>query len=499
MTKLSHQPFIATLFCLLSLAIGCSNRLDNQSGGIEGTGDTMASRGVVTRLGSIYVNGVHFETADAEIYVDGEQATEHAIEPGMVVTVYAKPGASSAEAVANKVTVERLVSGDIRDIGISDDDMLTLKVPGYTVLVPEDANFSGTNYDSLSLGNTISVSGLEVDESTIYASQITALPDAQYIFIRGRIRNLDDQAQRFAINDMTIDYQMAILTNADSSSQGLEPGQYVSVKGHQTTMDSNLVAESVSILSPFNYRDGLAITEEGFVSDYQSEYSFKVNGVSVDASQTAVTGGELSDLRNRVRVSVRGRYRNGVLLAQTLHMILPSEIRTSGQIDDINPIRRTLTVEDMEFQTTPFTLFDNGDFSTDRYFDLHDLRVGNSVEIYARKMNENWIVITLRRTMEKQFPFSIKGAISGYNPDGNFYLNDLLVLVDNLPSEYYQPFPVGQEVFVTGTMIDHKVLQADGVFPSISGCSHWMSEECRPLPPFFPKDDDPNWEWRPHP
>ena len=55
-------------------------------GGIGGTGITS---GPINGFGSIIVNGVRFDVAQAEILFNGVAAVEQRLRPGMVVQVYA--------------------------------------------------------------------------------------------------------------------------------------------------------------------------------------------------------------------------------------------------------------------------------------------------------------------------------------------------------------------------------------------------------------------------
>src|SRR5689334_21689937 len=54
-------------------------------GGIEGTG---YSGGGVTGIGSVFVNGIEYDTSNAEIVYDGASGTEDALQVGMVLGVH---------------------------------------------------------------------------------------------------------------------------------------------------------------------------------------------------------------------------------------------------------------------------------------------------------------------------------------------------------------------------------------------------------------------------
>ena len=109
-----------------ALLIGCS-------GGESGTGiqaNNQTSVGEITGFGSIYVNGVRYNTDGATIYIDGNQASEDSLAVGMVVTIEGSVNSDglngTALTVATRTEVEGLVLQN--DIAVSG----TLNVMGQT-------------------------------------------------------------------------------------------------------------------------------------------------------------------------------------------------------------------------------------------------------------------------------------------------------------------------------------------------------------------------------
>ena len=62
----------------------CGGGTQLAGGGIGGTG---ISQGAITGFGSIFVNGVEFNTSGATIIKDGNTVTQNDLKIGMVVTV----------------------------------------------------------------------------------------------------------------------------------------------------------------------------------------------------------------------------------------------------------------------------------------------------------------------------------------------------------------------------------------------------------------------------
>ena len=72
------------------LLSGCESTTEDEYAGIEGTGDRVelaSAYGTVSGFGSIYVNGVRFDTDTAAVEIAGEAASEDALAVGMVVDV----------------------------------------------------------------------------------------------------------------------------------------------------------------------------------------------------------------------------------------------------------------------------------------------------------------------------------------------------------------------------------------------------------------------------
>lgn len=491
MIKFSSRSVVVAAMVFVTVLGACSSRL-NETAGIEGTGDKVASRGVVTKLGSIYVNGIHFDTDMAEIYVDGELTTEETQLQGMVVTVQGTSGESETEAYALKVEAEYLVKGPIRSILVDENNLLYLELPAYSVIVPETTVFGGTDYDSLSIGDIVGVSGLEVDDDTIYASQIIALEGTEPAKIRGVISNANLYQKTFTINDVNVDYTNSSLTEIEDTL--IVNGNRVSVSGQLQTESNTLIAVNISEVHRFEYADRLSVTEEGFAYNVSGDGTFSLNNLTVNTQDAEFKGGNREDLGERARVSVGGTIDSGVLVAEYVQIILPSTMRTIGHVESVDKFRWQFTIGDITFYTDPFTVFDDSSNSF-KHFDLFDLREEDQVEVYARRTEHGWKAITVRRISGAPRPFTIQGRITQITVEGNFYLEDLYVSVENVPLNERWPYLPGQSVFVMGTIAEDGTLVAEHVTPSQFGCTKPYADDCRPPPDFL----DDTYKWWPLP
>ena len=86
LTKVILSLLLITCLGLSGCGGGGSGGIaDIGGGGIGGTG--ISSTGTIDGFGSIFVNGVEYETGDSEILLDGQSASESSLRLGMVVTV----------------------------------------------------------------------------------------------------------------------------------------------------------------------------------------------------------------------------------------------------------------------------------------------------------------------------------------------------------------------------------------------------------------------------
>ena len=126
-------------------------------GGIGGTGVT--SSGTIDSFGSIFVNGVEFETSDAEILLDGKPASEDDLAIGMVVVVSGTLNDDGETGTANSVAFDDELQGPIEAIVRgADGDSVVLTVLGVPVLVERNVTvFEDTSLAALTIRDLIEV------------------------------------------------------------------------------------------------------------------------------------------------------------------------------------------------------------------------------------------------------------------------------------------------------------------------------------------------------
>ncbi|WP_455197312.1 DUF5666 domain-containing protein, partial [Kaarinaea lacus] len=112
-----------------ALLIGCS-------GGESGTGiqaNNQTTVGEISGFGSIYVNGVRYNTDGATVYIDGNPSSEQSLAVGMVVTVEGSVNSDGLNGTAITVATRTEVEGLVLQNDVAGNG--TINVMGQTVKI----------------------------------------------------------------------------------------------------------------------------------------------------------------------------------------------------------------------------------------------------------------------------------------------------------------------------------------------------------------------------
>ena len=178
---------LASLFVLATFA-GCSSggSGDDRQAGIEGTG-------IVSGFGSVYIEGMEFETDDATILFVGEEVPESKLSVGDRVAVTGTLD-EDGRAHAERIVYQRTLDGPIDTIE-TDGERGRLVALGQTVHFDADTSFVNTSADSLAAGDLIAVSGFAGTQNDVYAQSLRRnddgfAPNVSILEIEGRQHNM---------------------------------------------------------------------------------------------------------------------------------------------------------------------------------------------------------------------------------------------------------------------------------------------------------------------
>jgi len=166
---------------LLTAFAGCGGSGGSDAPVTAGTpsATNQTTVGQITGFGSIYVNGIEFDTAGASYEVDDAIASgDDALAVGMVVKVQGSVNAGGLTGTAFSVSYDDEVEGVVEDLAATDDpNVKTCVVMGVTVVADAsstnfDSDDSGFSFDTIAEGDVVEVSGDYGPDGRLYATYI---------------------------------------------------------------------------------------------------------------------------------------------------------------------------------------------------------------------------------------------------------------------------------------------------------------------------------------
>ncbi|MFV1984628.1 MAG: DUF5666 domain-containing protein, partial [Thiohalomonadales bacterium] len=248
----------------LSVLVGltaCGGASDSTTVPTKGT--TTTTTGPITAFGrstgNTIVNGIEFNTANANIVVEGKaNATKADLKVGMMVTI--KASNTTASSISSKDEVEGVVTDPIPGGAITGD----LTVMGQTVTIDDKTIFESyvdtiTDAGMITQGNVIEVSGYSTGTGTITATRLEvkalAWDASMELEVSGTVAKNDAAAKTFEIGNLVVLYTNAMLK--DIPNDTIADGMHVEVKSTEgLNADNQLVASKVELESNDSATEG---------------------------------------------------------------------------------------------------------------------------------------------------------------------------------------------------------------------------------------------------
>jgi hypothetical protein len=340
--------------------------------------------GPIASFGSVVVNGIHYETDDAVITVDGEPATQADLRVGQVVRIVAELEDGETTGAASSVDFDDNVEGPIASIDLPGSQFVVL---GQTVLVGPETSFdddiSPRSLEGLAAGDFVEVSGLVTADGSIDATRIERDADGGEFEDHGVVSALDTANTRFSLNDLVVDYSAAQLDDFPGGT--IAEGQPVEAKG--TALDGNGALTATRV--EFEGSQAVGGDEddfaeiEGFITRFASATDFDVAGVPVTTNgSTQFEEGTAADLALNVKVEVEGVFdADGRLVADEVDIKLGGDVEIAGLIDAIDAAGGSITVLGIEVETDVLTRFEDKSDARVSPLTIADLAAGDYVEL----------------------------------------------------------------------------------------------------------------------
>jgi hypothetical protein len=369
-----------------ALVVACGGGGSGMSGTSTamGTAPVMAT-GTITGFGSVYVNGVHFQTTSATIRKNGQVVAQSALKVGQIARVKGSKNASDGTGTADSVDVEENVVGPIATM---DTALNTLTVLGQTVTIDAGTSFSSdvqpADITGLKGGDFVEVSGMTAADGTITATRIERDASAGTLQVLGTVASVDTTAHRFMINALIVNYSAANLTGFTSGQPA--NGDLVEVQG--TTFDSattTLTATGVAKqMSDVQEAGGHGDMErEGLITRFASATDFDVADEPVTTtSATVYHNGTAADLALNVKVEVEGSLNSSnVLVADVISFDRNGGVELQSNVTAVDKTAGTLTVLGVQITVDSTTRFEDKSSAQVEMFNLSNIGVDDTVNV----------------------------------------------------------------------------------------------------------------------
>lgn len=451
---------------------GSSSGQAGISGGTSVAGVSV-STGPITGFGSVFVNGVEYDTSQAQIQMNGVTGTQDDLRLGMMVDVTGSVSADGATGIATHIAFNSEVRGVVDSVDAANNSLIVM---GQAVAVDDMTMFDGTTLAALQAGNVVEVSGMVDSSGVIHATRIelksTALASNSLLEIKGAVANLDTNKMTFDLGTQTVDYSAAVLKQLAS---GLSDGLRVEVKSTQgVNADGVLIAAIVEGREVSSSGDKAGEREiEGLVTEFASATEFSINGQAVSTSaQTRYEYGTASDIALNTRLEAEGHVNDvGVLLADKVVFKPASKIDISADVEAVDVSAGTVTVLGMPITVDANTQYRDQGVGRVRDFRIKDIAVGDRLDLRVYKSGDTLIAARIERTPPTLAAgVTIRAPLASLNApqlqvlgltvvtDGatTFYLHDTSVTAE----AFFAAVQVGDTVKVRGALTGDGTIQA---------------------------------------
>jgi len=476
-----------SLFALALFVVfgsGACGSSGGSSGG--GAGSTGMSVGVITAFGSIFVNGVEFETGTAAINIDDSPGTEDDLKLGMVVVVQADFSDDGTTGIAMTVSFDDVVEGPVTSA--VNTTTKSFEVMGQTVSYTAGTVFKESGGGALTpadldIDNVVEVSGVFDSAGQIRATRVER-KDLFYngnesLEVKGIVSTLTTTSATsgsFFLKSLEVRYS-GTTTFDDGTIDDLIEDAFVEVKGsNDVVVDGFLDADEIEFEFEDFGNDGDLLELEGFVTDTSPLVGdFEVNGLPVVTNgQTQWRGGytQLSDVTLDDRVEVDGTLQDLggtlVLVAREVELEIEGDVRIEGPLQAIDSSANSLSILGIGVaysDTTSITEFkDKDDVNTavDQLAATNWIRIeaviDSSGNVFATRVEQDNDDEDLSRII-------LQGPVANIpdTPPGPFTILGVDIALGSGVEYRVEDTPISEAIFFAN-LVEGRVIKARGTF-----------------------------------
>lgn len=388
------------------------------SGGLAGIGGSgYVSSGSVTGFGSVFVNGVEFETDSATLYdvdgdIDGVQAD---LAIGMIVKVAGSINANGVSGTATSIIFDDELQGPVSGIQGTYDVKRSFSVLDITVIMDSGSTTFDVSddviapppifdFDTIRDNNNVEISGFFDSSGNLQATrvelkEIDFVENSSIVEVKGITANVNigDRSFNLGSDPGSLFVDALDATLEDLPNDELVNNQLVEVKGTFTTITNTIKATKVEAEDD-SIDDTNEFELEGLISGYVNKNTiFNIGSISVDASKATFEPTTLV-LEDNLRVEAEGAVVDGVLIATEIELE-GGEIKIHADVTFVDPGSSTFTVTPVSGQdaititVTTDTQLEN-DVIEIEPFTLNNLNKGDFVEVQGFENDSSGITAT---------------------------------------------------------------------------------------------------------
>ena len=383
--------------------VGCTDLTSPNTqvaaGGTSGTGVSTTpgiSQGTISGFGSLFLNGVKFDTSNAKININGKPANEIDLHVGMIGTANGSIDTSSSNGTAVSVDVSLNIIGAIDNIDLTNNN---LTVVGQSVVLNTLTVFKNSTPETLKIGDVVVVSGLTNNGGQIIASYIEDISSSgsNQTELTGVIGSLNKIAKTFQIGTQLVDYSKAQFINMTVAN--LIDSMSVRIAGARN-LNKVIVASRVENLDvgPLGEQDDV-LALEGFAETPLSSSEFKLSNIKiVTTPATQFVNGKSTDVIANTRLIVHGRILEpGKLEAELVEFAVLPNITITGGVESVDPLMNRVLVSGLSVVVNNSTRMLDDSSADIQKFSLSNINIGDQLTIYGSQVDLDIHALFLRR------------------------------------------------------------------------------------------------------
>jgi hypothetical protein len=476
---MNRKQLINSILCAMAAGgLAACGGGGSSSGAAGGGSATISSVGTITGFGSIYVNGIKFDTDNASYRVDDEDRfDDSALAVGMKVRIKGTLNADGRTGVASSVLYDDDVEGPVDTGSLTVVDATTKTFSIFGMQIKADANNTlyddGASFDTLAEGQNLEISGY-FDGTQIVASRIEKQNDLDDEFeVKGTVASYDGATISLTLQNGASAGPFPVSPAAELEIPADPSGLFVEVKLED--QGGGLVAIKIETDDDDLLDDDEDdVTIRGVLVD-NGNGGLLINGVpfQVDGNTEYEPASLAGNLVAGMEVKIEGHMQGGVLIAEEVETE-DGDIEIEARVIDATASdakNGTITLDmgnsqSLQVVTDNSTMFEDQssfDSDGDGSFNLDELAIGSDyLEVEAYSDASGKLIATMVKR-EDDSDTELEAKIDSYVDNVSVTLLGITYSVDGGTSYEVNDVMVADPALFFGALNSNSVVKVKDV------------------------------------